>query len=94
MQKYQFCPGVASVAKATEPTAQFEAVIALVVPVFGINAAALAKDYDLIMPSFDKDCTFDAQSLANLRKTLVEQKLLSETADMSTLYTEAFLPKR
>ena len=59
----------------------------------GFAPAALAKDYDLIMPSFDKDCTFDAQSLANLKKTLAEQKLLSDAADMSTLYTDAFMPK-
>jgi ABC-type nitrate/sulfonate/bicarbonate transport system substrate-binding protein len=59
----------------------------------GFASAVMARDYELIMPSFDKDCTFDAQSLANLKKTLVEQKLLSETADMSTLYTDAFMPK-
>jgi hypothetical protein len=53
----------------------------------------MARDYDLIMPSFSTGCAFDAQSLANLKASLVEQNLLSDTADMSTLYSEAFMPK-
>jgi ABC-type nitrate/sulfonate/bicarbonate transport system substrate-binding protein len=58
----------------------------------GFAPSVMAKDYALIMPSFSKDCTFDAPSLANLKQTLVEQTLLSDTADMSTLYTDAFMP--
>jgi len=53
----------------------------------------MARDYDLIMPSFSKDCTFDAESLANLKTSLVEQDLLIDTADMSALYSNAFMPK-
>lgn len=59
----------------------------------GLSPSVMAKDYDLVMPSFDKDCTFDAESLANLKQTLVEQKFLANTADISTLYTNAFMPK-
>jgi NitT/TauT family transport system substrate-binding protein len=59
----------------------------------GLSPSVMARDYDLVMPSFNKDCTFDAESLANLKDTLVEQKFLSNTADMSTLYTDAFMPK-
>ncbi len=59
----------------------------------GLSPSVMAKDYDLVMPSFSKGCTFDAESLANLKDTLVEQKLLSDTADMSALYTNAFMPK-
>ena len=59
----------------------------------GFSPAVMAKDYDLIMPSFSKGCAFDTQSLANLKSMLVEQNLLSDTADMSTLYTDAFMPK-
>lgn len=58
----------------------------------GFAPSVMAKDYALVMPSFDKDCRFDAQSLTNLKDTLVEQKLLTDAADMSTLYTEAFMP--
>jgi len=59
----------------------------------GLSPSVMAKDYDLIMPSFNKGCAFDAESLANLKDALVDQKLLSGTADMSTLYTDAFMPK-
>lgn len=59
----------------------------------GFSSAVMAKDYDLIMPSFSQDCTFDAESLANLKASLVDQNLLSDSADMSVLYTEAFMPK-
>jgi NitT/TauT family transport system substrate-binding protein len=59
----------------------------------GLSPSVMAKDYDLIMPSFSKGCAFDAESLANLKNALVEQKLLSDTADMSALYTNAFMPK-
>lgn len=59
----------------------------------GFSPSVMAKDYDLVVPSFSKGCAFDPQSLANLKQSLVEQKLLSDTADMSTLYTDAFMPK-
>jgi len=59
----------------------------------GLSPSVMARDYDLITPSFNTGCTFDAESLANLKQTLVEQNLLSDTADISTLYTDAFMPK-
>jgi NitT/TauT family transport system substrate-binding protein len=59
----------------------------------GFSPSVMVKDYDLIMPSFSKGCTFDAQSLTNLKSVLVEQNLASDAADMSTLYTDAFMPK-
>ena len=59
----------------------------------GFSPSVMAKDYDLIMPSFNKGCAFDATSLANLKRSFVEQKLLSEAPDMSKLYTDAFMPK-
>jgi ABC-type nitrate/sulfonate/bicarbonate transport system substrate-binding protein len=59
----------------------------------GFSPAVMARDYDLITPSFSKDCTFDTESLANLKASLIDQNLLSETADMSALYSNAFMPK-
>jgi hypothetical protein len=58
-----------------------------------LSPSVMAKDYDFVVPSFNKGCAFDAESLANLKAALVEQKLLGDTADMSTLYTDAFMPK-
>jgi transposase len=42
---------------------------------------------------FTKDCKFDAESLATLKRSFVDLKLLATPPDMSALYTEAFLPK-
>jgi len=59
----------------------------------GFSPSVMAKEYDINVPGFKRDCKFDAQSLANLKRSFEELKLLSETPDMSTLYTEAFMPQ-
>ena len=53
----------------------------------------MAKEYDLTIGMFTKDCRFDAESLATLKRSFAELKLLDTAPDMSKLYTEAFLPK-
>ncbi|HXQ54013.1 MAG TPA: ABC transporter substrate-binding protein [Stellaceae bacterium] len=59
----------------------------------GFSPKVMAKEYDINMPSFVRDCKFDAESLANLKRSFVELKLLDTAPDMSTLYTDAFMPK-
>ncbi len=59
----------------------------------GYSESVMAKEYDLTIGMFSKDCKFDADSLANLKKAFIEQKLVESPPDMSKLYTEAFLPK-
>ncbi|HWE73990.1 MAG TPA: ABC transporter substrate-binding protein [Stellaceae bacterium] len=59
----------------------------------GFSPAVMARDYDLVIASFNKGCGFDAESLANLKAQLIDQKLLGDDADMSTLYTDALMPK-
>jgi NitT/TauT family transport system substrate-binding protein len=49
--------------------------------------------YDELMPMFSDTGRFDKTALATLSKSYVELKLLPSEPDMSTLYTEAFLPK-
>ncbi len=61
--------------------------------VTGYPESVMAKEYDVTKGMFSKDCKFDAQSIANLRRAFVDQKLVSSPPDMSKLYTEAFLPK-
>ena len=61
--------------------------------VTGFPESVMSKEYDLTLGMFTKDCRFDAESLATLRRSFVELKLLSAPPDMSKLYTEAFLPK-
>jgi hypothetical protein len=54
----------------------------------------MAKDYDLTIGMFTKSCRFDAESLATLKRSFIDLKLMSTPPDMSKLYTEEFLPKR
>lgn len=52
-----------------------------------------AKLYDIVKGMFNPSCHFDAQSLATLKRSFGELKLLDSEPDMSKLYTEAYLPK-
>jgi hypothetical protein len=54
----------------------------------------MSREYDLTIGMFTKDCRFDAESLATLKRSFVALKLLDSEPDMSKLYTEEFLPKR
>ena len=62
--------------------------------VTGFSQGVMTKEYDLTATAFNKDCKFDAESLANLKRAFVDQKLVETPPDMTKLYTEAFLPKR
>ena len=53
----------------------------------------MSREYDLVIGMYVKDCRFDAESLAALKSSFVELKLLDKEPDMSKLYTEKFLPK-
>jgi hypothetical protein len=59
----------------------------------GFSESVISRDYDLTIGMFTKDCKFDAESLATLKRSFVNLKLLATSPDMSALYTEAFLPK-
>jgi NitT/TauT family transport system substrate-binding protein len=58
------------------------------------SEAVMEKEYDLTARKFSRDCKFDAEALANLKRAFTDQKLVDTPPDMSTLYTEAFLPHR
>jgi NitT/TauT family transport system substrate-binding protein len=53
----------------------------------------MSREYDLTIGMFTKACRFDAESLATLKRSFRETKLVEGDPDMSTLYTEAYLPK-
>jgi ABC-type nitrate/sulfonate/bicarbonate transport system substrate-binding protein len=61
--------------------------------VTGFSPAAMAKEYDLTHAMFSRDCRFDAESIANLKRSFVDLKLVEPSIDMAKLYTEAFVPK-
>ena len=52
-----------------------------------------AKEYDLTIPMFNTDGRFQAETLATLKRSFADLKLLDTPPDMTTLYTEEFLPK-
>lgn len=53
----------------------------------------VAKEYDIDQGMFTGDCRFDAESLANLKRSFVDLKLLPEAPDMSKLYTGEYVPR-
>jgi NitT/TauT family transport system substrate-binding protein len=61
--------------------------------VTGYPENVMAKEYDITKNMFSRDCKFDADSLNNLKRAFIDQKLVESPPDMSKLYTEAFLPK-
>ena len=58
-----------------------------------LSEAIISRTYDEVMSMFSENGKFDPKGLATLRKSFVELKVLPTEPDMSTLYTEAFLPK-
>jgi NitT/TauT family transport system substrate-binding protein len=62
--------------------------------VTGYSEGVMTKEYDLTASQFSRDCRFDAESLTNLKRAFVDQKLVDTVPDMATLYTEAFVPQR
>jgi NitT/TauT family transport system substrate-binding protein len=61
--------------------------------VTGFPESVMSKEYDLTLPMFTKGCQFDAASLATLKRTFADLKLVSTPPDMAQLYTETYLPK-
>jgi NitT/TauT family transport system substrate-binding protein len=59
----------------------------------GYSPAVMSREYDLTIGMFSADGKFDAESLANLKRSFVDLKLVDAPPDMAQLYTEAFLPK-
>jgi NitT/TauT family transport system substrate-binding protein len=57
------------------------------------SESVMAREYDLTIGMHTKDCRFDADALATLRRSFVEMKLIEGEPDMAKLYTEIYLPK-
>jgi NitT/TauT family transport system substrate-binding protein len=68
--------------------------IKLVLPVSGLSPDIQTREYDKAMPMMSRDLRFLPQALAVLQRSFVELEILPRAPDMSTLYTEEFLPKR
>ncbi|HLI22154.1 MAG TPA: ABC transporter substrate-binding protein [Stellaceae bacterium] len=57
------------------------------------DEAVMAQEYDLVIGMYTKDCRFDAESMAALKQSFIDLKLVDGVPDMAKLYTEAYLPK-
>lgn len=51
-----------------------------------------AEEYEIVKGMYNPGCRFDPELLATLKRSFVELKQLDTEPDMSTLYTEAYLP--
>jgi NitT/TauT family transport system substrate-binding protein len=58
-----------------------------------VSPSIATANYDELMPVFNRTGRFDAKALDVLARSFVEMGALATKPDMSTLYTEAFLPK-
>jgi NitT/TauT family transport system substrate-binding protein len=68
--------------------------IKLVLPVSGLSPDIQTREYDKAMPMMSRDLRFLPKALEVLQRSFVELEILPRAPDMSTLYTEEFLPKR
>jgi len=68
--------------------------IKLVMPVSGLPEDIQTREYDKAMPMMSRDLRFLPKALEVLQRSFVELEILPRAPDMSTLYTEEFLPKR
>jgi NitT/TauT family transport system substrate-binding protein len=57
------------------------------------DESVMSRQYDLVQGMYVKDCRFDPESLATLKRSFGEMKLVDGDVDMSKLYTDAYLPK-
>lgn len=67
--------------------------VAIAKNVMHTDEATTSEIYDEVMPMFNEDGHFNPQALAELGQSWVELKTLPTMPKMSTLYTNAFLPK-
>jgi hypothetical protein len=57
-----------------------------------VDAAAEGKEYDLVMPMFSADGSFDAKALDVMAQSFVDLKILDTKPDIAKLVTEKYLP--
>lgn len=70
-----------------------DATVKIEAGVTGFPDSVMVKDYDLTIGMFTKDCRFDAELIAALKRSFADLKVLPTAPDMSTLYTNEFTPK-
>jgi NitT/TauT family transport system substrate-binding protein len=57
------------------------------------SETVMAREYDFTIGMHTKDCRFDPESLATLKRAFGEMKPVEGEPDMAKLYTDAFVPR-
>jgi NitT/TauT family transport system substrate-binding protein len=57
------------------------------------DETVMSREYDLTIGMFTKGCRFDVDSLATLKRSFGEMKLVEDEPDMTKLYTETYVPQ-
>ncbi len=69
-----------------------EKTVEIAARVAGVSPAIAARNYDELMPVFNRTGKFDPKATEVLARSYVEMGSLPKAPDMTTLYTEKFLP--
>jgi NitT/TauT family transport system substrate-binding protein len=67
--------------------------VKLVLPISELPEDVQSREYDNTMPMMSRDLRFQPKALEALARSFVELDILPVAPDMTTLYTEQFLPK-
>jgi NitT/TauT family transport system substrate-binding protein len=68
--------------------------VAMATEVIGYDPAVSARLYDGLMSTFSTDGKFHKGALDKLHASFLDLQILEKPVDMTTLYTEEYLPKR
>ena len=67
--------------------------VKLMLPISELPEDVQVREYDGVMPMMSRDLRFQPKALDALARSFVELDILPTAPDMTTLYTEQFLPK-
>jgi ABC-type nitrate/sulfonate/bicarbonate transport system substrate-binding protein len=65
----------------------------ILVPSLNLKTDTVAQIYDQLMPTLSTDGHFDPQGMKTMPSAIVQLGILDSEPDLSTAYTEAYLPK-
>jgi NitT/TauT family transport system substrate-binding protein len=65
----------------------------LLVPILNLKPDTVGRIYDKLMPTLSTDGRFDPAAMKTMPSAIVQLGILDNEPDLSTAYTEAFLPK-
>jgi NitT/TauT family transport system substrate-binding protein len=67
--------------------------VKLLLPITELPEDVQSREYDAVLPMMSRDLRFQPKALDALARSFVELEILPAAPDMTTLYTEQFLPK-